>query len=137
MTPTKERLIAEGKLSSRSIVRHLTVMHGIFKRAKRVWGLSENPAGADLVERPKVVYTGEFDTLDPDEIERLVTAADSAQHAALYRVAALTGLRTGELFAVRWDHVDFVGGLLHVRRNWSYKEGKERCRRASGCEASR
>jgi hypothetical protein len=58
----KERLIREGKLSNCTITRHLTVLHGIFKRAKRVWGLADNPASADLVERPKVTYTGEFDT---------------------------------------------------------------------------
>jgi integrase len=67
----KEELIAERRLSNRTIVRHLTVLHGIFKRAKRVWGLQSNPAAAELVERPKVTYTGEFDTLDPDEIEQL------------------------------------------------------------------
>jgi hypothetical protein len=66
----KERLIAEARLSSRVIVRPLTVMHGVFKRAKRVWGL-ERPASADLVERPQVVYSGEYDTLDRDELERL------------------------------------------------------------------
>ena len=33
----KEDLIAERRLSNRTIVRHLTVLHGIFKRAKRVW----------------------------------------------------------------------------------------------------
>ena len=59
--PYKERLIAKGKLSSRTITRHLTVLHGIFKRAKRVWKLADNPASAELVERPKLVYTGEFD----------------------------------------------------------------------------
>ena len=37
------------KLSNRTIVRHLTVLHGIFKRAKRKWGLAENPASADMV----------------------------------------------------------------------------------------
>jgi integrase len=122
----KERLIGEGKLSNRTIVRHLTVLHGIFKRAKRVWGLRDNPASADLVERPKVVYSGEFDTFDRDEIERLVVAAASEQDAAMYKVAAFTGLRTGELFALRWEHVDFASGLIHVRRNYSYKEGKEK-----------
>jgi integrase len=115
----KERLIAEGKLSARTIVRHLTVLHGIFKRAKRVWGLADNPASADLVERPKVVYSGEFDTFDRDEIERLVVAADDGQDAAIYRVAAFTGLRQGELLALRWSDVNFVDGLLHVRRNFT------------------
>jgi integrase len=28
-----------------------------------------------------------------------------------------SGLRQGELLALRWKHVDFVGGLVHVRRN--------------------
>ncbi len=52
----KERLIAEGRLSARVIVRHLTVLHGVFKRAKRVWGLDRNPASADLVERPRRLH---------------------------------------------------------------------------------
>jgi len=115
----KERLIGEGRLSARVIVRHLTVLHGVFKRAKRVWGLAENPASADLVERPKVVYTGEFETLERDEIELLTTAAADAQDAAVYKVAAYTGLRQGELLALRWADVDFVAGLLHVRRNYT------------------
>jgi hypothetical protein len=48
----KERLIAAGELSNRTIVRHLTVLHGIFRRTMRVWKLSVNPASAGLVERP-------------------------------------------------------------------------------------
>ena len=115
----KERLIAGGRLSNRSIVRHLTVLHGVFKRAKRVWKLRDNPASADLVERPKVVYTGEFDTFDGNEIERLVVAAANEQDAALYQAATFSGLRTGELFALRWRDVDFVAGLIHVRRNFT------------------
>lgn len=115
----KEKLIADGRLSNRTIVRHLTVLHGIFKRAKRVWKIAENPASADLVERPKVVYSGEFDTFDRDEIERLALAAENAQDSAIYKVAAFTGLRQGELLALRWSHVDFVDGLLHVRRNYT------------------
>ena len=115
----KERLIAEEKLSNRTIVRHLTVLHGIFKRAKRVWGLNENPAAAELVERPKVVYSGEFDTFDRDEIEALASAAENPQDSAIYKTAAFTGLRQGELLALRWQDVDFVGGLLHVRRNFT------------------
>lgn len=120
----KEKLIAAGKLSNRTVVRHLTVLHGIFRRAKRVWGLAENPASADVVERPKVVYSGEFDTFDRDEIERLADAAETAQDAAIYKTAAFTGLRQGELLALRWEHVDFVGGLLHVRRNFT--SGREK-----------
>jgi integrase len=120
----KEGLIEEGKLSSRTIVRHLTVLNGIFKRAKRKWGLAENPASADMVERPKVVYTGEFDTFTRDEVELVATHADNRQDAAIFRTAAYTGLRQGELLGLRWEAVDFVAGLVHVRSNFT--GGKEK-----------
>jgi integrase len=119
----KERLIAEGRLSARVIVRHLTVLHGIFKRAKRAYGLERNPVSADLVERPKVVYTGDFDTFTGEEVELLAGTAEE-QDAAIYRTAAFTGLRQGELLALRWADVDFVGGLLHVRRNYTDRREK-------------
>src|SRR5262249_47042361 len=93
----KESLISKGKMSNRTIVRHLTVLHGIFKRAKRVWRLSDNPASAEMVERPRVVYTGEFETFDRDEMELLISSASCERDAVLYRAAAFTGLRTGEL----------------------------------------
>jgi integrase len=120
----KEALIGEGRLSARTIVRHLTVLYGIFKRAKRVWGLASNPASADLVERPAVVYTGEFDTYSGAEVELLANAAFTDMEATLYRVAAFAGLRQGELFGLWWRNVDFVGGLIHVRCNYTDKTEK-------------
>ena len=120
----KERLIEEGRLSARTIVRHLVVLHGVFKRAKRVWKLAENPASAELVKRPRVDYTGEFDTYSREEIDALVAAAADEQDAALYLTAAFTGLRQGELLALRWKDVDFFGGLLHVRANYTDRTEK-------------
>lgn len=120
----KEALIEEERLSNRTIVRHLTVGHGIYKRANRKWGITLNPFSAELVERPPVVYTGEYDTLDYDEVELLAACADNAQDAAIFRTAAYTGLRQGELLALRWKWVDFVDGLIHVRRNFTGGEEK-------------
>ncbi len=37
---------------------------------------------------------------------------------ALYLVAAMTGLRLGELLALRWRDVDWVAGVIRVRRNY-------------------
>jgi integrase len=42
----------------------------------------------------------------------------------VFRVAAYTGLRQGELLALRWKDIDLVGGLVHVRRN--YTDGREK-----------
>jgi integrase len=105
-------------------VRHLTVLHGVFRRAARVWGLERNPASADLVERPPVRYSGEVRTLRPDEVILLARHAETAQEAALYLTAAFTGLRMGELLALRWHDVDFALQRLHVRRNFT--DGREK-----------
>jgi hypothetical protein len=43
------------------------------------------------MERPRVVYTGEFDTLDREELEAPVREAHDRQDAALYVTAAYTG----------------------------------------------
>jgi integrase len=120
----KEALIAEGRLSNRTIVRHLTVLHGLFKRAGRAYGLERNPASADLVERPRVTYSGEYSAYEPDEVELLAAHAENPQDGAIVRVAAYTGLRQGELLGLRWRDVDFVTGLLHVQRAYVSRRTK-------------
>jgi len=114
----RDELMAGG-LSPRSVVRHLTVCHGIFKHAVRAHGLARNPASAELIDRPTVRYSGDFDTFDADELAALARAAADDQDAALYLTAAYTGLRQGELLALRWQDVDFAGQRVHVRRSWS------------------
>jgi integrase len=120
----RDDLLAEGRLSNRVIVRHLVVLHGVFRRAMRVYGLRSNPASAELVDRPPVRYTGEFVTLTPDEVRLLANHAADTQDAALYITAAFTGLRQGELLGLRWCDVDFSLQRLHVRQNWTNKRVK-------------
>ena len=114
----RDDLMAAG-LSARSVVRHLTVAHGVFKYAARAHGLLRNPASADLVDRPTVRYSGDFDTYDATELAALARHATDAQDATLYFAAAMTGLRQGELLALRWRDIDFARQRVHVRRAWS------------------
>jgi integrase len=67
-----------------------------------------------------------------EEIDALLRCAADHQDAAIILTAALTGLRRGELLALRWRDVDFAGQAIRVRGNLSYgqvvtpKSGKVR-----------
>jgi integrase len=52
-----------------------------------------------------------------EQVEAIVRGYTAAQDRALIVVAAYTGLRMGELRALRWADVDFATGTVHVRRN--------------------
>jgi integrase len=111
----RERMLGEGRLSRRSIQKILVLLHGILKRAKRKKWIKTNPA--EDAERVTVQRSGDFSVLAPEEVESLARAAACEQDAAIFVVAAFTGLRLGEIRGLRWADVDFGKSTIHVRRN--------------------
>ncbi len=97
---------------SPTTVRHLhEILNKAFGQAAR-WGLiSRNPAA--LVQPPRRAHH-EMRTLDPSQVRALLDVVADDRLEALYVLAVTTGMRQGELLALRWRDVDLATGRLRV-----------------------
>ncbi len=136
------RSLDEGEAKPRTINRYRQLISAAFNYAMRedTYGLATNPATATSKRRepPPAV----LDFYEPDELEILAQGAERGLHrnagtaaigdeelatrrredhqdAELYRIAAYTGLRLGELLALRWQDVNLIDRRLVVHRAFS------------------
>jgi len=104
------------QLAVLSKLLNLAVELGLVMQVPRVRGIR--------VEEP------DFEFLDFDEADRLVDAARHEWRAFII-TGLRTGLRVGELLALRWDDVDLKARRITVRRTlWNGQEGSPKGGRA-------
>jgi integrase len=109
-------------LSTKTISNHLVFLHGLFAFAlKRGW-VAANPVPA--VDRPRAqAVDPDIHYLELDDVEALLRAVPKGDltwtDRTVYLVATMTGLRQGELVALRWSDVDWTAARIRVRRNYT------------------
>jgi len=99
-------------LSKKTVNNHLTVLRRLLVVAKKRKMIETVPEIEWLKVPPQ-----DFDYLDFGEAQRLIDAADE-EWRPMITVAIKTGLRLGELIALRWrEDVDLVKGQIRVRQS--------------------
>src|SRR5262249_19748427 len=76
---------------------------------------------AELVDLPRA-RRYDAATLTAEQAKRLLAYAGEDDYEAFWLLALTTGLRPGEILALRWSDVDLQAGTLHVHGNVSKQE---------------
>ncbi len=98
------------KLATQSYVNFRRVLHLLFGFAVARGHAFENPvAGAERVK----VRNGDTEIFTPDEIARLLSAAE-ADFLPVLAIGAFAGLRTAEIERLSWDDIDLAGRIIKI-----------------------
>jgi len=101
-----------GGLSARSVVKYHALLHKIFSRALIDRVVPTNPC--THTELPKVV-TAPKRIITADQFDAILTKVP-ARYRTMVLLAIETGLRWGELIALRPRDIDFTTRIITVRR---------------------
>lgn len=121
-------------LSAKTIRNAIGTLNALYNHAvRRRWATSNPVLEVDL---PADSPDEDIRFLEPAEVDAVAAAAIAGPYRqldqALYVTAAMTGLREGELIALRWRDVDWPAGRIRVRQNYVLGEfGTPKSRRST------
>lgn len=96
-------------------MRHIhRLLQQCLDQAMRDGLISDNPARAFHYSKPKKVNA---DVLTPLEMEDYLDAAEQLGYLPMFMLALTTGIRQGELIALKWSDLDIESRTLTVAEN--------------------
>lgn len=109
------------ELAGKSVRNCVGLTSSIFNRAIEDGLIKSNPLAPiklrTMLPKKKASEEDKVDPFNADDIAAILGACDRPQERALFQFAFSTGLRTGELIALKWRHIDWVNGSIHVEDN--------------------
>lgn len=111
-----DEIIEEQEIAAKTLRNMQSVIHRCFKEAVKLGIISNNPS--DYIELPKV-QKNEIQVLNEDEIFKLKETIKEERLGISILIALDTGLRLGEISALKWSKVDLDKKVLKVTHSLS------------------
>jgi len=108
-------------LSAKSVSNIHGLLHKALDQAVR-WGLVPRNV-CDAVSLPKQARH-EIQPLNEEQARRLLVSARGHSLEGMITLAVTTGMRSGELLALKWRDINLDNRSLHIQRSMGYIPGK-------------
>lgn len=124
LTPHHVRAMLTGMEKGGASLRLQQIAFGVLrlalKQAVKDGSIPRNPSEAvDAPKAPRPI----MQTLDGEQANRLLAAAEGDRLYALYTLALSVGMREGEVFGLTWPNVNLKDGTLQVTQQLAENNG--------------
>jgi len=124
LTPQQVQAFYSKKLSDGLSPKTINNIHGLLHKALSnavKWNMLPRNV-CDAVTPPRIPRK-EKTVLTIEQAYTLLRQLKNHRMEALFTLAVVTGMRCGELLALRWQDIDLANGSLHVKRTVNYMKG--------------
>lgn len=104
----------ESGYSSKTVREIETIINSALNMAMKLRMISENPNLYTTIPK-KIRY--EAKVLQKEEVKRMIIEAKEDELYPIVITAVYTGMRKGEIMALKWENVDFKGRRIFVRNS--------------------
>lgn len=111
----RKEIMADMPTLSTSTIRHMhVVLRQALEQAVKERRILVNPAKAT---KPPKVTRPEASYLNAEQVAKFLEVASKDKWYSAFLVTLGTGLRLGELCALKWENVDLKKGVIHVKES--------------------
>ena len=128
-TPELRAWVADlvSELEPKSVRNCVGLLSAVLNRAAADSVIQSSPLAPiklkSILPRKQKAGDDNIDPFNDDEIASILSACRSIEERSLWQFAFASGLRTGELIAIKWGHIDWQRSMIRVEDNIVMAEG--------------